>query len=74
MAVVLGAQPVQAWLWRDVLVRLREPRAATGVWACVGGLGPQRLEVIRVELTVWPGGNFEADNLIPVVRGLKHCS
>lgn len=55
VAVVLGTQPVQAWLGRDVLVWLREPRAAIGVWACVAVLEAQQLEVIGLELIVWPG-------------------
>lgn len=44
VAVVLGAQPLQAWLWRDVLVWLREARAATGVWACVAELEAQHVK------------------------------
>lgn len=64
VAVVLGAQPVQAWLGRDVLVWLREPRAAAGIWASVAELEAQQFEVIGVELTVWPRRNLEADNLV----------
>lgn len=73
VAVVWGTQPLQAWLGRDELVWLRKPRAGIGVWACVAELEAQQLEVIGVELTVCPGGNLEADNLAPAMRGLRHC-
>lgn len=52
VAVVLGAQPVQAWLGRDVVVWLREPRAVVGVWESVAELEAQQFEIIGVELTL----------------------
>lgn len=50
---------------------LRKPRAAVGVWACVAELQAEQLEVIGVELAVWPRGNEEADDLVVVMRCSK---
>lgn len=74
MVVVLGIQPVKAWLERDALAWFREPEGVgIDVWAHVAELEAQSLEVIRVELALWPGRNLGADNLAVDMRALRHC-
>lgn len=74
VVVLLGIQPVKAWLERDVLAWFREPEGVgINVWAHVTELEAQLLEGIRVELAVWPGGNLGADNLAVGMKDLRRC-
>lgn len=72
--MVLGIQPVKAWLKRGALAWFREPEGVDiDVSAHTILLEAQLLENIRVELMVWLGRNLGADNLAVRMRNLRHC-